>query len=259
MRQFSPIVVLPRICANGSTIVSMPISTAESIVMVSGLINVTPAAITALRLRSRKIASTIGELRAVVDAERLAGVVDLHGLHAVAGARQDRGHVGQVIFARRVIGLDLIDVLPEEVGAETVDAHIGLADGELFRSAGLLLHHIEDVAVRIADHAAVARGVVHQGAHQHAGGAACGLLRRSGGAACSARSSGRIAVQDHQVAIQVRHGIAADHHRVARALLFGLLDKADAGAGRRIAALVRPGARPPRRCAPAERARGPYR
>ena len=38
MRQFSPIVVLPRICANGSTMVSMPISTPASIVIVSGLI-----------------------------------------------------------------------------------------------------------------------------------------------------------------------------------------------------------------------------
>src|ERR1035441_10634657 len=33
MRQFSPTVVAPRICANGSTIVSMPISTAQSMVM----------------------------------------------------------------------------------------------------------------------------------------------------------------------------------------------------------------------------------
>ena len=176
MRQFSPIVVLPRICANGSMIVSMPISTPASIVMVSGLINVTPAAITALRLRSRKIASTIGELRAIVDAERLAGVVDAHGLHPVAGAPQDRGHVGEVVFARGIVGLDLIDVLPEEVGAETVDAHVGFANGELLRSAGLLFHHIEDVAVRVVDHAAVAGGVVHHGAHQHAGGAAFGLL-----------------------------------------------------------------------------------
>src|SRR5664279_3149491 len=58
MRQFSPIVVAPRICANGSTMVSIPISTVESMVMVSGLIKVTPAAIRAQRLRSRKMAST---------------------------------------------------------------------------------------------------------------------------------------------------------------------------------------------------------
>ena len=177
MRQFSPIVVLPRICANGSTMVSMPISTAESMVMVSGLIKVTPAAISGAALAFAEDGVHHGELRAIVDAEGFAGVIDLHGLHGVAGARQDGRHVGQVVFARGVVGLDLIDVLPEEIGAETVDAHVGLADGELFRGAGLLLHHVENVAVRIADHAAVAGGVVHQGAHQDAGGGAFGLLR----------------------------------------------------------------------------------
>src|ERR1039458_3858691 len=47
-----------------------------------------------------------------------------------------------------------------------------------------------------------------------------------------------IAVKDHQVAIQVRHGIAADLYGVAGALLFGLVDEADAGAGHRLADLA---------------------
>src|ERR1019366_7382913 len=86
------------------------------------------------------------------------------------------------------------------------------------------------------DHAAVARGVFHMRAHEDAGGTAFGLLRdqaaQRGGA-----QQGRIAVEHHQVAIQVRQGIAADHERVARALLFGLLDEADAGAGHGLAHL----------------------
>ena len=146
-------------------------------VMVSGLISVTPAAITALRLRSRKIASTIGQLRAIVDAQRLARVVDLHRLHRVAGARQYRRHVRQVILFRRIVGPDLVDVLPEEIRAEAVDAHIGLAHGQLLRGRGLLLHHVQHIAARIADHAAVARRVLHQRAHQHSRGRALGLLR----------------------------------------------------------------------------------
>src|ERR1019366_5433199 len=86
------------------------------------------------------------------------------------------------------------------------------------------------------DHAAVARGVFHMRAHEDAGGTAFGLLRdqaaQRGGA-----QQGRIAVKHHQVAIQVRQGIAADHKRVARAFLFGLLDEADAGAGHGLAHL----------------------
>ena len=160
-----------------------------------------------------------------------------HGLHGVAGARQDGGHVGQVVFVRGVVGLDLVDVLPEEIGAEAVDAHVGLANGELFRSAGLLLHHVENVAARIADHAAVAGGVVHHGAHQDAGGGAFGLLRDQAAQRGGAQQR-TIAVEHHQVAIQVRHGIAADHDGVAGALLFGLLDEADAGGGHGLAHLI---------------------
>ena len=57
-RQFSPITVLPRICAKGSMTVSMPIRTSASMVMVSGSSRVAPASITSRRLRSRKMAST---------------------------------------------------------------------------------------------------------------------------------------------------------------------------------------------------------
>ena len=145
--------------------------------MVSGLINVTPAGHQCAAFAFAEDGIDHGELCAIVDAEGFSGVIDLHGLHGVSCTRQDGRHVGEVIFARGVVGLDLIDVFPEEIRAETVDAHIGLADGELFRSAGLLLHHIENLSVRIADHAAVARGVVHHGAHQDAGGRAFGLLR----------------------------------------------------------------------------------
>ena len=58
MRQLSPMVVRPRICANGSITVSIPTVTPESMVTVSGFSMVTPASISSWTLRSRSRRST---------------------------------------------------------------------------------------------------------------------------------------------------------------------------------------------------------
>ena len=78
----------------------------------------------------------------------------------MTGADQDLDHVGEVVFARGIVGLNLVDVLPENVRAEAVDAHVAFADGELLGRAGLLLHDRLHASARVANHAAVAGRVV---------------------------------------------------------------------------------------------------
>ena len=121
----------------------------------------------------------------------------------------------------------------KQIGAEAVDAHVGLADGELLRVARLLLHHAEHVPVGIADHAAVAERILHVGAHQHTGGVAFGLLVDQP-PQCGDAQQRRIAVEHHQIAIEMGHGFAADHHGMAGAFLLCLLDEADARRGHRL-------------------------
>jgi hypothetical protein len=87
------------------------------------------------------------QLEPRIDPERLAFVVDLHGLDVVPRAVQNLRHIGQIIFVRGIVGTDLVDVFPEEAGAVTVDPHIGFADGELLRGPGLLLDDLCDAPV----------------------------------------------------------------------------------------------------------------
>ena len=58
MRQFSPIMVFPRMRVKGSITVSIPIFTPASMVTVSGRSIVTPESIRSRTMRSRKIRST---------------------------------------------------------------------------------------------------------------------------------------------------------------------------------------------------------
>ncbi len=172
MRQFSPIVVLPRICANGSTTVSMPMRHPASIVTVSGFSMVTPASISSRTLRSRSMRSTTASSTRSLMPSTSRGSSMRIGVHRVAGAAEDLHHVGQVIFVRGIVGPHLLDVPPERSAPIAVDPHVGLADGQLFGRAGLLLHDSRHAAVRVAHHAAVAGGVVHDGGQQRAAAAA---------------------------------------------------------------------------------------
>ena len=87
MRQPSPIFVLPRICANGSMIVSMPIVTASSMLTVSGFSMVTPASISSRTLRSRNAAVRRGQFDAIVDAQQFARILGAIRIDLVWPAR----------------------------------------------------------------------------------------------------------------------------------------------------------------------------
>ena len=74
----------------------------------------------------------------------------------MAGADQDGNHVGQVVFARRVIGADFVDVFPEEIGVVAENTRVNFADSGLLRRTGFLFHDFLNMAFGIADDASVA-------------------------------------------------------------------------------------------------------
>ena len=127
------------------------------------------------RLGLTQQAVRIRQLDAIIDAQSLARVVDPHGLHAMARASENLRHIGEVIFAGGIVRRQLARVLPEEIGAEAVDAHVGFADGKLLGRAGLLLDDGGDRATGVVNHAAVPGGIFHDGGEQDASGIARGL------------------------------------------------------------------------------------
>ena len=72
-----------------------------------------------------------GQLNARIDAQQLGRVLHFHRGHGVAGASEDLDDVGQIIFVSRIVGPDFDQVLPQQVGAETIDAGVDERDGEL--------------------------------------------------------------------------------------------------------------------------------
>jgi len=177
---------------------------------------VTPASISSRRLRVAQQAVGPGEFDTVVDAEAFAGVADAQGFHVVAVAMEDVDHVGEVVFASGVIGAKLVEVAPENVGAVTVDAHVGFADGQLFGGSGLLLHDGGHAVVELADDATVAGGVIHDGAEQHTGGAGTllGIDETAEGVGAQQRA---IAVDNGEIAIEIGQCGAGGHEGVAGA------------------------------------------
>ena len=91
---------------NGSMTVSAPTCTCASMVTVSGRSMVTPASISSSVLRCAQDAIGIGQLDARIDSEQFARIVDMHRLDAMAVARQNLGHIGQIKFARGIVGLE---------------------------------------------------------------------------------------------------------------------------------------------------------
>ena len=101
----------------------------------------------------------LGELLAAVDADDVLGGDrgDGHGLEA-AGDHDVQG-VGQVVFALDVVGLDVVQGVEQVLGAEAVVARVDFPDLLLLGGAVALLDDALEVAVAVADDAAVAGGV----------------------------------------------------------------------------------------------------
>ncbi len=193
----------------------------------------------------------LGEFQPVVDAQSFAGIGDTQGFHGMPGAVENRRHVGEVKLIGRIVGAQFADVLPEQVRAETIDPHVGLAERELLGCGGFLLDDFGDATARIAYDAAVAGGVGHLGSQQGSGGVRLGRTRvqhgRAGGTAGlggdqllkGVRPQQRaIAIQHHQVTAQARELIPPHHDGMARAFLFLLLDESDSGSGDGAAYLI---------------------
>ena len=100
-----------------------------------------------------------GQLSAGIDSQQFGRVLHFHGGHGVAGAAEDLDNVGQIIFVRRIVGPDLNQVLPKQVGTETIDSGVDERDGELRWRGCFVLHDGANVAVFSEDDAAVAGGV----------------------------------------------------------------------------------------------------
>ena len=143
------------------------------------------------------------------------------------GAYQNLDHIGQVIFARGVVGLELANVFPEQIGAETVDADVAFPNSQLLGRAGLLLDDGKHVAASVANHAAIACGVVEFRGHKRSGSIRMALmLHQRLEQRCGDLRA--IAVIDYEQAAQAFERLAPGHERVSGTFLFGLLDEADA-------------------------------
>ena len=130
-------------------------------------------------------------------------------------------HVGEVVLALRVVGVQTLQVLEKHASIEAVGAGVDLADHLLLRAEVLLLDDAGDRARPVAHDASVAGGVIEL----------CGedRQRRSIGLArCDERRDGlgphqrRVAGEHDQRAIDTGQGVLGTHHGVPGAELLVL-------------------------------------
>ena len=170
------------------------------------------------------------QLHPVVDAVHFPGVAGLLGNHLHARVHGHGDQVGEVVFALGVaVGESRQAVVQEAAGAGE-NAGIDFADRFFVVAGVFLLHHPPYLAVAVANHTAVAGGVIQSQGHQrqalvvHAGDEVTQGLRLD---------QRHVAVQhQHHVFFQVRQGL---RHGVAGAELFGLLRPLQPRTGHRLA------------------------
>ncbi len=105
----------------------------------------------------------LGEFDTIVDPEKFVGVRNLQRGHAHAGANENRNHIGEIVFARRIIGAQLMDMLPQRCGFKAKNPRVDLAHRELLGRAGFVLDDLENTAIGSANDAPVAGGILHLG------------------------------------------------------------------------------------------------
>ena len=182
----------------------------------------------------------LGELRAVVDAERVGGVVGLDPEHDVPGLAQDLDDVGEVVLALGVLGAEPAQRGREEPATEAVDRRVDLVDGELVGIGVGLLDDAVDPALGVAHDAAVAGRIVDPGGQQRGRGVGVAVLGGQPGQGLGPEQRD-VARHDDQVVLEVEVvGEGGERHadRVAGAPLVGLLDELD----RDVAPRAAPGA-----------------
>ena len=160
----------------------------------------------------------LGQLDAGVDAQALGGVVGGKRQHGTTGVAADLKHVGEIELALGVVVADLGQRVEQGASVETVEAGVALVDRRLLGRGVLLLDDALDLAVGIADDAAVAGGVVQlHGEHHHGGVVLIAHLRQAGD---SLGLDERAVAREHrQGTIEAGESVGAGEHRARRAVL----------------------------------------
>ena len=164
-----------------------------------------------------------GQLGLVVDAEDFVLRLGGHGSHGHAVLHREADHVGEVVLLLGVVRLQPGDPFGELAGRAGDEAGIDLAELPLLGRGVLLLDDRDHRAALAAQDAAVARGIGHLGReHRHLAlrGLRHQLLQRG------RLHQRHVAVEDqrHVAGRDLRQGLL---HRVAGALLHGLVEPAD--------------------------------
>ena len=134
--------------------------------------------------------------------ERLGRVGRRRGDDEVPGGAQHADHVGQVVLALPVLGLEPPQRRREEPATEAVDRRVHLGDGELgVVGVGLLDDAIDD-AVGVADDAPVPRGVVELGGEDRRRGVGEAVLGGQRGEGVGSQQR-RVAGEDEDVVFGV--------------------------------------------------------
>ena len=143
----------------------------------------------------------VGEVDAVVDAEREVGIGERERLHELVVRAQQREHVRQVELALGVVAAEPRERGEQRAAVEQVEARVDLADRELLLgrvARGLGLDDALDAPLRVADDAAVAGRVLELHARDRRRGA--GLLVRGD------QRGDRLAGDERHVAVDDQHG-----------------------------------------------------
>jgi hypothetical protein len=112
----------------------------------------------------------LGEVESGVDAEDVFGREAGDGEDLAAERLKEGGGVGEVVFALGVVGLELVEGVPEAGEVEDVAAWVNFADGGFFGGAVALFDDAEEAASGVAEDAAEAGWVVDECGAEEAGG-----------------------------------------------------------------------------------------
>ena len=113
---------------------------------------------------------SVGQLGAVVDAQKRAVVLDLERDHGAVVAAGERDELRQVELAGDGAGLDITDTQAQPVGVERVEPGVDLADLALGGTGVLVLDDAGDAVVVITSDASEHGRVVHIHADERRGG-----------------------------------------------------------------------------------------
>jgi hypothetical protein len=167
----------------------------------------------------------LGQVDAVVDAERQGRVGERMGVHGPAGREQDRDHVGEVHLALGVVGPEPAERLAQRGRVEGVEAGVDLAQGELLDrrvARHLRLDDPRHAAVAGPDDASVSRRVVQLHRGERRARPRLGVERQERGDRLGGDER-HVAVDDeHRAVVALVQERGGGRHRVARPTRLGL-------------------------------------